>query len=282
MKFMCSWQQMSNIADSVEEEGPLRSLLSSESPPWMSAQTFFHYQPIVNLNTGEIRGCEALVRAKKIRGDVSVPANFLNRLYYAEREKIIAFDRYVLSQNIDFLVRMHASGCRKRLSINISGISFLGPESGPLEFVVEKLGEVGALGLIRYIDLEIVEWMEFKITDAVMDRVQACRDAGMGVCLDDAGTGSIGLDTFVALPFSCLKIDRIFVQKMAIEEKAFYVVKGFTETAKNLNIRVVAEGVETSEQVEILQELGVEFAQGYYFYTPMSGDEYLSICQRKM
>lgn len=282
MKFMCSWQQMSNIADSVEEEGPQRSLLSSEAPPWMSAQTFFHYQPIVNLNTGEIRGCEALVRAKKIRGDVSVPANFLNRLYYAEREKIIAFDRYVLSQNIDFLVRMHASGCRKRISINISGISFLGPDAGPLDFVVEKLQEVGAPGLIRYIDLEIVEWMEFKITESVMERVQACRDAGMGVCLDDAGTGSIGLDTFVALPFSCLKIDRIFVQKMAVEEKAFYVVKGFTETAKNLNIRVVAEGVETAAQVEILQDLGVEYAQGYYFYTPIPGDEFLSICQRKM
>lgn len=282
MKFMCSWQQMSNIADSVEEEGPQRSLLSSEAPPWMSAQTFFHYQPIVNLNTGEIYGCEALVRAKKIRGDVCVPANFLNRLYYAEREKIIAFDQYVLSKNIDFLVRMHASGCRKRISINLSGISFSGPESGPLDFVIEKLQEVGAPGLIRYIDLEIVEWMEFKITEPVMEHVQACRDAGMGVCLDDAGTGSIGLDTFVALPFSCLKIDRVFVQKMAIEEKAFYVVKGFTETAKNLNIRVVAEGVETSEQVEILQDLGIEFAQGYYFYTPMSGDEFLSICQRKM
>jgi EAL domain-containing protein (putative c-di-GMP-specific phosphodiesterase class I) len=165
--------------------------------------------------------------------------------------------------------------------VNVSGLFFVEGISSPVECIFEQLQNLGAPGLMRYLDLEVVEWMEFKITEQVMDRVQACRDAGLGVCLDDAGTGSIGLDTFVALPFSCLKIDRVFIQKMAVEEKAFYITKGFTETAKSLNICVIAEGVETREQVEILQELGVEYAQGYFFSPPVPESEFLSICQRK-
>jgi EAL domain-containing protein (putative c-di-GMP-specific phosphodiesterase class I) len=187
---------------------------------------------------------------------VGVPGNFLNRLYYADRENIVHFDRYVLAKNIEFLVKMHALGVKKRLSVNVSGLFFVEGISSPVECIFEQLQNLGAPGLMRYLDLEVVEWMEFKITEQV-------------------------IDTFVALPFSCLKIDRVFIQKMAVEEKAFYITKGFTETAKSLNICVIAEGVETREQVEILQELGVEYAQGYFFSPPVPESEFLSICQRK-
>ena len=281
MKFRCSWQNVCGFDEQAEKEGP-RSLFFDETPFWLRTPVFFFYQPIVSLETGRICSVEALVRSGDRNDKPVVPASLLNRLYYCEREKIVDFDKFVLAKNLEFLAFIHESGLKIRISINVSGVLFLEKYGDPLSFIKAKLLQLGAPELIQFVDLEIVEWMEFEITELVMERTQACRDAGIGVCLDDAGTGSVGLDTFVSLPFTCLKIDRVFVQKMPIEEKAFYIVKGFTETAKSLNIRVVAEGVETAQQVKILREIGVEFAQGYYFYRPMSGDELLSKRQFKM
>lgn len=279
MKISSPWQQKNCAKDEAQRRGALGSPFLSTGAFWTQAPILFHYQPIVSLSSGIICGAEALIRTRGRDGQPEVPANALNRLYYAERESIIDFDRYVLGRNIKFLAMMHKNGCPKRLSINVSGVFFSERNSDPLEFIQEQALAAGVPELVHYIDLEIVEWLEFEINECVVARVQACKDAGLGICLDDAGTGSVGLDTFVALPFSCLKIDRVFVQKMPTEEKAFYVAKGFTETAKSLNIRVVAEGVETEEQVELLLEIGVDFAQGYYFHRPMSGEDFMQKCK---
>jgi len=278
VKIKSPWQQM-NSDDDVQEKGALMAPSLSAGAFWAHVPMFFYYQPIVSLASGSIYGVEALIRTRGLDGRPTVPAGDLNRLYYSNREGIVDFDRFVLARNIQFLVKMHENGCPKRISINVSGVSFSENCSFLLEFVQECLLRHNRPDLIKFIDLEIVEWLEFEINEMVMMRVQACRDAGMGVCLDDAGTGNVGLDTFVSLPFSCLKIDRVFVQKMPVEEKAFYVAKGFTETAKSLNIRVVAEGVETEEQVELLLELGVDYAQGFYFHRPMSGEDLLLNCK---
>lgn len=270
---------LNGAEEQAQQRGAFRSPFSSAGLFWTNSPVLFHYQPIVSLATREICGAEALIRTRRPSGGVDVPAAALNRLYYFEREKIVDFDRFVISRNLEFLASMHASGCIKRLSINVSGVFFSEKNNDPSVFIMGCLAKVGRPDLVRFVDVEIVEWIEFEINEQVMERVQACRDLGMGICLDDAGTGSVGLDTFVALPFSCIKIDRIFVKKMPYEEKAFYIVKGFTETAKSLNIRVVAEGVETEKQAEILLEIGVDYAQGFYFHPPMSARDLLAKCK---
>lgn len=272
-------KQNSSVNEDCSNECTAETCLFDSGETEVSKKIFFHYQPIVNITDGTILGGEALLRAEHPDGSHKVPAEFLNRLYYAKRSKIIAFDKYVLRENLNFLKKIHHAGQKKRVSINISGISFLHFDESPVNYILGKLQKIQSEHLIDFVDLEIVEWINFKVDDDVVRRVQECRDAGIGICFDDAGTGMIGLDTFVRLPFSCIKVDRFFVSRMIDNPKAFFTVKGLVESAKTLGLRIVAEGVETLEQLDAIRDLGVEYVQGFHFYCPMDGKAFINTCE---
>lgn len=282
MKFVASRQDFSQFDDQNAQEKsegvrPIRIHKNFNGLWSQGTRSFFYYQPIVNAKNGKrITGCEALLRTHRMNGSTSVPTDFLNRLYYDDRDKIVEFDKFVFKRNLDFLYDLHEINIKTKISINISGLFFTIGD-GPAAFIEEYLESKKAQHLMRYVDIEVVEWVDFQPSKTVIRNVERCREKGMGICLDDAGTGSVGLDIFISLPFSTLKIDRIFIQRMLSEQRAEYIVRNFAKTAHDLGLDIVAEGVETENQKNMLLDMGIERMQGFYFYTPMSSEAFISV-----
>jgi EAL domain-containing protein (putative c-di-GMP-specific phosphodiesterase class I) len=109
--------------------------------------------------------------------------------------------------------------------------------------------------------------------DLVTQVTQALRAMGVGIALDDFGTGYAGLDYLQSLPFSCLKIDKSFVQQMHTSERSFQIVKAALELSNRLQMSSVAEGIEDTETAEALAGMGCHYAQGFLFARPMPLEE---------
>jgi EAL domain-containing protein (putative c-di-GMP-specific phosphodiesterase class I) len=107
----------------------------------------------------------------------------------------------------------------------------------------------------------------------VAKSVQRLRSRGLLVALDDFGTGYASLNHLLTLPVDIIKIDKCFVERMVEDDAGGIIVAALIDIAKKLDIRIVAEGIETTEQAERLQSLGCVLGQGYYFYRPASFDQ---------
>ncbi|TEW54697.1 bifunctional diguanylate cyclase/phosphodiesterase [Psychromonas sp. RZ22] len=227
-------------------------------------QLYVEYQPKVNLSNSHIIGCEALIRWRHPEHGFILPDEFI---YIAEEaQKVHLIDFFVLEE---VCKQLKAWGeLAKPVSVNLS----------PILFVDEDLADKIIAILNQYqipphlIELEITERTLFADSDVPLLICQKLVKAGITLSLDDFGTGYSSLAHIADFPISAIKIDRAFITQICHSERTLNIVTAIISLAKAINIKVIAEGIETEEESLILKELACDEAQGYFFDRPLSKD----------
>jgi diguanylate cyclase (GGDEF)-like protein/PAS domain S-box-containing protein len=257
--------------DSMHEVAVERMELRNDMPAGLDAGQFsVHYQPIVNLEDGEVRGVEALLRWNHptrgpVRPDVFIPV--------AEQSGfIMTLGPWVLDQACADLRRwrdMDPSAAPFYMSVNAS----------VRQLEQDGLAAQVSAALARYdlapedLTIEVTESVMMADTEALRDRLVELRALGVRIALDDFGVGYSSLSYIHRLPVDVVKIDRSFVNDLLSESHDPAVVRAVVELASKFSLGLVAEGIEEPEQLEILRGLGCHSGQGYYFARPMPAGE---------
>ena len=237
-------------------------------------QLYLNYQPIVSLDTGKIDCLEALVRWKHDSLGAISPTKFIP--ICEETGQIITLGQWVLSEACCQLVAwQNVLNCSLTISINLSRIQVYHPQLIPqIDSLLQSLNLVG-----KNLKLEITESTLMENTSAVTKVLEQLKERDIKLCLDDFGTGYSSLSYLRYLPVDTVKIDRSFIRSK-ISNKDYDIIKAIINLAHSLGLDVVAEGIETLEQLSILKNLGCEYGQGYFFAYPLHRDEVLSVVQR--
>lgn len=220
-----------------------------------------HYQPIVRLDTGEVVGFEALCRMTTPSGDVVAAAHF----HEATKDAGVAADlteRMLARVAADTRTWLDMGLPFQHVGINLSAADF---HVGNLrQRLCGVFSEAGVS--LRHIILEVTESVYLGQRDHVVaDEIKALRAEGMRVALDDFGTGFASLTHLLTVPVDIIKIDKSFVERLVPGDAGAVIVEGVMGIANKLGVRVVAEGIETDEQLRLLLEFGCTLGQGYLF-----------------
>jgi diguanylate cyclase (GGDEF)-like protein/PAS domain S-box-containing protein len=226
-----------------------------------------HYQPQVSFATGRIVGVEALIRWPDPERGFIPPSVFIP---IAEDSRIIVpLGEWVLRTACHQARQWRQSGLGPlRLAVNLSPRQF--QQQGLVPMVRRILEETGLEPGV--LELEITETAAMQNAETTITQLQALRAAGVGVSIDDFGTGYSSLNYLKRFPLTAVKIDSSFVHDLATNEDDAAIVSAVIGIARSLQLRVVAEGVETQEQFEFLHRRGCDEAQGYYFSRAVTAD----------
>jgi len=238
-------------------EGSLRRALERQ-------EFALHYQPKINLRTGEISGAEALIRwTHPTRGSVS-PAQFIP--VAEDCGLILPIGNWVLREACKQARSWVDAGLRLgTMGVNISAIEFRNENF--LEGVFAILKDTGLDP--TYLELELTESVLMKHPEATASVLQTLRAKGVQVAVDDFGTGYSSLSYLQKFSIDALKIDQSFVRRITTAPDETTIVTAVIGMARSLKLRVVAEGVETLKELEFLQAHQCDEAQGYYFGRPI-------------
>lgn len=231
----------------------------------IEGQLLVHYQPQVDLCTGEILGVEALVRwAHPERGLVH-PDDFLP--VAQETGLIVQLDQFVQQRAFEEVASWHKEGLGQLLlSVNLSTTQ-LEQEA----FVRNFLKSISVAGLDpAAIKVEITENVLMRDVEIVVPKLKALRDKGIQVAIDDFGTGYSSLSYLQQFPINTLKIDRTFVHDIRADQGDASIINAIVAMARGLNMTLIAEGVENRTQLNYLKEQGCRQVQGYYFSEPVT------------
>nr|WP_315596893.1 EAL domain-containing protein [uncultured Cupriavidus sp.] len=235
-----------------------------------SGQFALHYQPIVDLRTGKVCKAEALIRWNHpVRGPIH-PADFI--AVAEESGLIIDIGRWVLTEALDQLVRWQVLlGKDFQISLNKSPMEFCAPASGPESWssMIERRN-VPVGGLV----IEITEGSLMEQSTDVMDQLSRFQAAGIEIALDDFGTGYSSLSYLRRLDIDYIKIDRSFIRSLTRGPDDVALCRAIISMAHALRIRVIAEGVETESQRDILVAAGCDYGQGYFFCPPVEASAF--------
>jgi len=226
------------------------------------------YQPIMDLASGEITGAEALVRWRHPLRGLLEPAQFIG--IAEETGLIVPIGRWALRQACLQAKIWQAAGLPQlRMAFNVSAAELRAKEF--VEGVRAALEDTGLPP--QLLELELTEsflLQDLKSTAAVL---MAVRELGVGLALDDFGTGYSSLTYLKRFPIDCIKIDKSFVRNLMTDADDASIVGAIISMGRSLKVRVVAEGVETRNQLAFLQSASCPEAQGYYFSRPMAARE---------
>ncbi len=236
------------------------------------------YQPIVSLTDGSLIGFEALLRWFKSGATMIPPDNFIP---IAEEIGFIEeIGDWVLEktcQQIAHWQQQFAHSISLAVNINLSSQQFSQPN---IFFKIQEL-------LKKYyltgqdIKLELTESVLIDNTESAQELFQKFHDIGIKMCMDDFGTGYSSLSYLHNFSFDILKIDKSFVSKIPDDPKHTAIVQSIISLAKHLNIKVVAEGVESQLQLATLRQLGCDCGQGFLFYKPLNAEEATHLIARR-
>ncbi|MEM7139679.1 MAG: EAL domain-containing protein [Actinomycetota bacterium] len=226
-----------------------------------------HYQPVVDGQTGEIRGVEALVRLMW-NGRMLSPGLFLQ--VAEETGQIAGIDRQVLMKAAKQVVAWNREFDRDlELAVNVSGAHL-----GRSDVFSEVMEALEASGLKpENLVLEITESVLLNDPAAVAERLDLLRRIGVKVAVDDFGTGYSSLTYLQRLPVDILKIDRAFVSRLGLTPGDDAIVQTILDLADALDLDVISEGVETEQQWGALRDMGCPACQGYHFSKPLPADD---------
>jgi diguanylate cyclase (GGDEF)-like protein len=249
------------VAESLAMENRLRLALDDGT-------LALHYQPKIDVATGEVAGLEALIRWNDAELGAVPPSRFVSLL--EETGMILAAGRWALHKAVADIHRWQGMGLKvPRTSVNVSALQLR--QKDFVESVLEAIAGLG--GRAPLLDLEITESVLVDDIDESTRKLQALRRAGVEVSVDDFGTGFCSLSYLARLPVDTLKIDRSFVVRMPDAGYPRNIVAMIVSLAHTLGLRVVAEGVEDDEQVRLLRELGCDQIQGFYVSRPVPAED---------
>uniref|UniRef100_B8HWB1 Diguanylate cyclase/phosphodiesterase with FHA and GAF sensor n=1 Tax=Cyanothece sp. (strain PCC 7425 / ATCC 29141) TaxID=395961 RepID=B8HWB1_CYAP4 len=233
-----------------------------------------YYQPQVNIKTGKITGMEALLRWKHPEMGLVIPQLFMS--VAEESGLIVAIGEWVLrtacAQNKTWQDQGLPPIC---IAVNLSARQFRQPDlTGMIARILDETGLPP-----QYLDLEITETTAIQDIEFTKRVLQELQDMGIQISMDDFGTGYSSLAHLQQFPLNTLKIDRSFVRDVAANSRDAQIVTAVIGLARGLNLNVVAEGVENDEQLNCLESLHCEEAQGYIFNRPLEADAATEILQ---
>jgi diguanylate cyclase (GGDEF)-like protein len=236
-----------------------------------------HYQPKISLETGKITGMEALVRWNRPEHGLVFPDDFI---YIAEESRLIeSLGLWVLKaackQSKIWIDMGHTP---LLVAVNLSSVQFRNG-SELLTSISAVLAETGLSP--ELLELEITESMLMENVEDAIATMNGLRDMGIHISLDDFGTGYSSLSALQRFPLQSLKIDRSFVKDLIVNHGDREIVSAIITLAKNLNMNVVAEGVEAAEHVEFLKKNLCTEIQGYYYSPPLPVDEFTELLEEK-
>ena len=244
--------------DSIRVENDLRTAVEDE-------QFVLHYQPQIELQTGRMHGCEALVRWNHPKQGLVSPLEFIP----------VAEETGLIAPIGDWVLR-HACAQAKQwqeagyppfvISVNVSVVQFR--NQGFIEDVRVALQEAGLEA--QYLELELTESILAENLDGTRSILEQLKNLGVSLAIDDFGTGYSSLAYLTKLPFDTLKIDQAFIR--GTEKHNWAIVRAVAQLARSLGLKIIAEGVETSEQADVLADLGCHIAQGYLYSRPVPNE----------
>ncbi|WP_458129355.1 EAL domain-containing protein [Pseudomonas sp. Z2-11] len=219
-----------------------------------------HYQPKLDLTSGTVVGVEALVRWNRPDQGLVYPSDFIP--VAEDSGLIVPLSQWVLQEACQQACRWQADGMRPLyLSVNVSAIDFR--QRGFVEGIARTLKETGLDP--TQLELEITESVLMQNIDTTVATLKAIKQLGVRLAIDDFGTGYSSLSYLQKFPVDVLKIDQSFVGDLSIDSNDAKLVSTIISLGKSLNLHIIAEGVETREQLAFLKAHQCEEAQGYYF-----------------
>ncbi|GAB6108532.1 bifunctional diguanylate cyclase/phosphodiesterase [Fusibacter bizertensis] len=229
---------------------------------------YLTYQPIVDLKTQRVVAVEALIRWRSEKLGLVSPVDFIS---IAEETKlIINIGKWVLNEAMEALNTMTRKGFNKiTIAINISVVQFYHPN-----FVedIKRLIEKHQIDT-RRLTFEVTEGLFLSDVHRAQDVIEQLRDLGISIAVDDFGTGYSSLSYLKNLEINHLKIDRSFIAE-SLDKTSIEIINAILALANSLKLSVVAEGIETNEQMKYLLDNGCNYGQGYLFSKPMKYDDF--------
>lgn len=226
-----------------------------------------YYQPQVNLNTKEVEGLEALIRWNNQELGFISPGEFIP--IAEESGWISTISNWMMEEVFKDIVGWEAEGINLHVAINISYRQI--EESDFVENVMYLLNKTGCLA--DNITFEITESILMEDLDLALKVLTEIKALGIRISIDDFGIGYSSLSYLKKFPIDSLKIDRAFVKNIQEDKNDMAIVQAIMEMSKSLEMTVIAEGVETVQQIHILKELGCTAFQGFWFSRPVPKSE---------
>jgi diguanylate cyclase (GGDEF)-like protein len=242
-----------------------RRLLEADLRAALAAgQLELHYQPLLNIQSGVISGFEALMRWNHPRRGLISPADFIP---LAEASGLItALGQWAICQACEEAVRWPAA---LRVAVNLWAVQF--QAEGLVQEVFIALAKSGLPA--NRLELEITETALLDDNEKTLATLHQLRSMGVRISMDDFGTGYSSLSYLRSFPFDKIKLDQSFIRNLPTQVESIAIVRAVTSMAKSLNIGITAEGVETEEQLEILQAEGCTEVQGFLISRPLPARE---------
>ena len=249
------------------ENGLRRALLHREF--------ILHYQPKVDVRTGSIDSAEALIRWQHPTRGLIAPMDFIPLA--EETGLIIPIGEWVLNEACRQAQSWRASGLRPlRVAVNLSAQQFR--QKKLVDIVSAALRTAGLEP--RYLELELTESTVMHDAEQSIEILRELSALGVRISVDDFGTGYSSLSYLRRLPLDKLKIDRTFIRELATSRDDAAIVRAIVSLAHNLRIKVIAEGVETPDQLVYLREAGCDQYQGYHYSAPVPNDAFVAMMHK--
>ena len=241
-----------------------------------NAELTLHYQPQFSLTDDGITGVEVLVRWEHPQRGMTPPDKFIP--VAEETGLIIPLGEWVLEKAVDDIAHMREAGIvLPRVAVNLSARQLYHHDT---QDTLRRLMATGNLAA-DVLEVEITESGIMQNPELAAENLINMKNIGVGVAIDDFGTGYSSLAYLKRFPIDVLKIDRAFVRDITLNSDDASIVKAILALAKALNLRVIAEGLETQPQYDYLKELGCDEGQGYMYARPMPFEDLLEFVREK-
>lgn len=256
---------------SMHHDGLLRLTLENDLRHALERnELIVYYQPIVNLESGELAGVEALARWQHPERGLLAPVEFIS--IAEETGLIVPIGGWVLEQACRQIMAWRSEfpdQSALMVNVNLSPRQFQEPHL--VETISRALRESGLAP--AWLKLEITEGVIMRDVESAIKTLWQLKEIGVQLAIDDFGMGYSSLSYLKQLPLDILKIDRTFVHGIGHNAEDTAIVRAIIAMAKSLNLSIVGEGIETAEQASLLQEWDCERGQGFFFSRPVAADD---------
>ncbi|MFD4490099.1 putative bifunctional diguanylate cyclase/phosphodiesterase [Lysinibacillus fusiformis] len=250
--------------DELQTDAQRVLLLDSELRRAIDNREFeLHFQPKIYMDNEQIQGLEALVRWNNERLGFVSPGEFIP--YAEETGLIIPLSEVILEKACKAVIQMQQYGWKIPVAINISSIHF--KQQNFLESIQAILERYNMPA--NNFEIEVTERTVMNSANETVSKLVRLKQLGFKISIDDFGTGYSSLSYLVRFPLDCLKIDRSFIQHIGSLDEKQAVVDAIIQMSHRLKMKVVAEGVEQAQQVDILRKMNCDIIQGYYYSKPL-------------
>lgn len=232
-----------------------------------------YYQPVVDIRSGKLNGAEVLVRWKKPDGTIVPPVSFIP---LAESSGlIIELTRALMKRVRDETSAVLGQRPHLKVSFNLTARHFSNEE------IVDDVRKIFAKSSLKLsqIVFEVTERQPLENLTETRRVIAALQGLGVRIAIDDVGTGHSGLSYMLKLGVDIIKIDKVFIDSIGTDRNSNTIIETLIDLAQNMRMDIVAEGVESFEQVVALRELGIRSAQGYVFSPPLPGSSFLQLVE---